>query len=163
MAKYKIREFTTERFEEVKERWRGHAGEDEFEIELSGFFDWCVAHLTKVDGDSQAFELYNTDTDACDAIIEMVDSRKGKLTKLLKLLLSPEYWDVEKNRDQLISLYIDAFVEAIKDGALKGAKDVKLYGRNDLMLSLLRSIHAHWQVEGTSAHFQGRFLTISIA
>jgi len=162
MSKYQIREFTPERLKETGQRWRGIAGEDEFDIELSGLFDWCTTHLQPTDGDSQAWELHNTDNGECDAIMEMVDSQKGTLTKLLKLFLTPKLWDVEANREAVISLYIDLFVEAIKAGALKGAKDVKLYGRNDLMLSLLRSIYAHWQIEGTKARFEGRFLTISI-
>ena len=162
MSKYKFREFTPARLSETRQRWRGIAGDDEFDIELAGLFDWCEGHLQPMAGDSQAWELHNADSGECDAILEMVDSRKGALTKLLKLFLTPRMWDVEANREAVISLYIDAFVEAIMNGALKGAKDVKLYGRNDLMLSLLRSIHAHWQVKGTNAHFEGRFLTISI-
>jgi len=163
MAKYEIRQFTRERLEEVRQRWRGIAGDDEFDIEFMSLFEWCETHIEPSEGDSQAWELYNTDTSGCDAIIDMVDSKKGTLSKLLKLFLSPVFWDVESKRDQVISLYIDAFVEVIKNGAIKGAQDVKLYGRNDLMLSLLRSIHAHWHVPGTTASFQGRFLTISLA
>lgn len=162
MAKYQIRQFTPERLEQVRKRWREIAGDDEFDIEFMGLFDWCQTHIKPSEGDSQAWELYNTDTSGCDAIIDMVDSRKGTLSKLLKLFLSPVFWDVESKREEVISLYIDAFVEVIKNGAVKGAKDVKLYGRNDLMLSLLRSIHAHWCVDGANASFQGRFLTISI-
>lgn len=162
MAKYELRQMDTNRLNEIKNRWRGIAGEDEFDIEFAGLFEWCSSHLEPKEGDSQAWELYNTDTAASDAIVELVDSSKGKLTKLLKLFLSPVFWDVEAKREEVISLHIDAFVEVIKNGVLRGAKDVKLYGRNDLMLSLLRSIHAHWKVEGTNAHFQGRFLTISI-
>lgn len=162
MAKYEIRELTPDRLIEVRDRWRGIAGDDEFDIELAGLFEWCSSHLKHQEGDSQAWELHNQDSNQCDAIVDLVASRKGALTKLLKLFLSPNLWDVESNREAVISLYVDAFIEVIKGGLLKGAKDVKLYARNDLMMSLLRSIHAYWHVEGTKAHFQGRFLTISI-
>jgi len=162
LAKYQLRQIDTHRLDEIRNRWRGIAGEDEFDIEFAGLFQWCSTHLIPQEGDSQAWELHNTDNAECDAIVELVDSKRGALTKLLKLFLSPVFWDVEARREEVISLHIDAFVEVIKNGVLRGAKDVKLYGRNDLTLSLLRSIHAHWKVEGTNAHFQGRFLTISI-
>lgn len=165
MSKYKIREFTAERLAEVRRQWAGLAGDDEFAIEMAGLFDWCATHIKKQDGDSQAWELYNQDSDRCDAIVEIVDSHHGSLSKLLKLFLTPELWDADDKREQIRALHLDAYTEVIRSGVHRGAKDVKLYGRTDLMLSILRSIHAHWPAEetGAQASFKGRWLTITLS
>lgn len=164
MSAYIIREFTKARLSQVRAQWKSVAGEDEFELELGGFFDWCEDHISPCDGDSQAWELYAEKTDSCDAIVELVDSRKGELTKMLKLFVTPEMWDVEAHRSRIVSLYVDCFTQVIAKGILQGTKNVKLYGRNDLMFSILRSLHAAWPAEETrtQAEVNGRWLTITI-
>lgn len=163
MQRYTIRKFTTDRLETVRQRWEGIAGEDEFALELSGLFQWCSTHVEPSDGDSQALELYSIDADKCDAIVEIVNGRKGKLSKLLKLFPSPSYWDATDRYPEVVALYAHTFALVIREGLVKGAQDVKLYGRNELMLSILRSLHAHWRTEqtGTTASFSGRWLTIT--
>ncbi|MFE1574437.1 hypothetical protein ACFIQG_22015 [Comamonas odontotermitis] len=164
MSKYEIRQFTKETLEAAQQRWQGLAGEDEFALEYLPFFDWCHTHMTHKEGDSQAWELFNKDTHQCDAIIDLVNSKNGALTKLLKLYVTPRLWEHNENtREQIIALYVDTFVLVIQKGLLAGAKDVKLYGRTDMMLSMLRSLHAHWAVPKTTAEFQGRFFTVSMA
>lgn len=163
--KHEIREFTTDRLKEVRQRWGQIAGSEEFAIELAPFFEWCEAHITQRSGDSHACELYNASTDSCDAIIELVNSPDVKMTKLLKLFVSPELWDVDDKRDQIVELYVNAFIKVIEAGLVKGTKNVKLYGRTGLMLSILHSIHATWPAKqtGTQASFKGRWLTITLA
>ena len=164
MSKFEIRHFSSESLELAKQRWKNYAGDDEFAIEYEPFFGWCATHITPIEEHSQAWELFNNDSQQCDAIVDIVNSKQGKLHKLLKLYVSPQYWtDTGKHRDEIIKLHIDAFVLAIQKGLLGGAKNVKLYGRSDLMLSILHSIHATWSVPNTTAEFHGRFLTISIA
>lgn len=164
MDDYKIREFTPERLEEVERTWRDLAGEDEFDIELAPFFNWCETHIEQRTGDSRAYELYNTRSQSCDAIIELVNSSNARLSKLLKLFISPEMWDVDDKREQVVNLYVSAFVQVIKTERRKGINRVKLYGRTSLMLSILHTIHSSWPAEETNsqATFEGRWLTIAL-
>lgn len=164
MNSHQIRKFTPERLHEVRNAWNSLAGEDEFEIELAPFFDWCQTHIEQHSGDSHACELHNIHTGNCDAIIELVDSPHAKLSKLLKLFISPEMWNVDDKREQVVNLYVNAFIQVIGDGWVKGAKHVKLYARTSLMLSILHTIHAKWPAERTksTATFQGRWLTLTL-
>ena len=163
MLKHEIRKFTAISLNAAKVEWRKLAGDDEFTIEYEVFFAWCTSHIEHREGDSQAWELFNVESDQCDAIIELVNGKRGALTKLLKLYVSPRFWEgVGNKRDELLNLYTDTFNLVIAKGLFGGAKDVKLYGRTDLMLGLLRSLHAHWSVDGTTAEFEGRFLKVSI-
>ena len=162
-SKYEIRGFTKSSLTAVENRWRGLAGEDEFASELAGFFQWCHTHIAPKAGDSQAHGLFNKEDESCDAIIELVETTTlGGKTKLLKLITSPHFWQsIDLDRERLITLYTWTFTLVIAKGILGKAKDVKLYARDDLMLSFLRSLHAHWDVPGTKAEFQGRFLTVT--
>lgn len=164
MKSHQIRKFTPERLHAVRSAWNTLAGDDEFEIELAPFFDWCETHIDQHGGDSHACELHNTLTGACDAIIELVDSPQAKLSKLLKLFISPEMWDVDDKREQVVNLYVNAFIQVIDNGWIKGSKHIKLYGRTSLMLSILHTIHAQWPAASTrsTATFQGRWLTITL-
>lgn len=164
MSKYQVREFDATRLAQVKHAWKGLAGDDEFALELAGLFVWSEAHIAPQSGDSRAWELYNKDNARCDAIVELVDGHDGKLTKLLKLFLSPEFWDIDAHYDRVASIYIDTFIAVIQQGLISGTRDVKLYGRSPMMLSILRSIHAAWPERevGAKAAFHGRWLTITL-
>lgn len=158
-----LREFSDQRLADVRDRWLAIAGEDEFQVELSPFFAWCATHVQPKTGDSHALELFNAKTGETDAIVEIVNAREGKLHKLLKLIVSPRLWDIDANRDEVVSLYASAFSSVIDNGIMEGVNDIKIYGRNDLMRSILRSLHAHWPQDGFGAtvKFEGRWLTFT--
>lgn len=162
MAKYKLIKFTSDSLVETKAAWEAFAGADAFDLEFSAAFEWTQAHVNEQPNDSMALCLFNTDAQRTDAIIEVVDSRKGTLTKLLKIIPTPMFWDVNNSRTEIIQLYTEAFFNVITHGGFGKSRTVKLYGRDDEMMSLLRSIHSHWAIADTSIEFQGRFLTITI-
>lgn len=163
MSKYTLIPFTAESLATARGAWEAIAGTDAFDVEYSTFFDWAGSHIVAKEHDSQAFNLSNNDAGGrTDAIVEVVASRKGALSKLLKVIPSPQFWDVSNSRQEIITLYVEVFFQVIVSRGLNGEKrTVKLYGRDDDMMSILRSIHSHWALPNTSADFEGRFLTIT--
>jgi hypothetical protein len=162
MSKYQLIPFTNETLEQARGEWEAIAGNDAFDVELSPVFVWVESHMVATPNDSVALCLWNKDIDRIDAIVEVVDSRKGQLSKLLKVIPSPKFWDTNSSRADIIQLYFEVFFNVITGGGFTASRKVKLYGRDDEMMSLLRSIHAHWAIQNSTAEFEGRFLAISI-
>lgn len=167
MAEHVLREFTADRLSTVEQDWRQLAGDDEFDSELSPMFGWCASHINHQDGDSQALELFDPVREKADAILEVVNTRQGRMTKLLKLYISPEFWGAEDDDnllDQIAELHGSAYAEVLVTGIAQGVREVKIYGRTNLMLDLLRRVHMHWNpvAAGWSTKMQGRWLAISL-
>ena len=162
MSKYKLIPFDQTSLHDARNKWEAIAGEDAFDLEFSGFFEWARNHLTQVEGDSIAFNLFNNDALRTDAIVEVVSSRKGKMSKLLKVIPSPMFWDVNNLRADIVTLYTEAFFQVLMGQGFDSSSTVKLYGRDDEMMSILRSIHSIWTVPNTKVEFEGRFLTFTL-
>jgi hypothetical protein len=165
MSKYSLIPFTPESLANAKRAWEAIVGIDAFDVEFAPFFEWAEGHIDPKEHDSRAFDLSNNDVEGrTDAIVEVVDSRKGALSKLLRIIPSPQFCDVTNSRAELVQLYTETFFQVIVAGGLHGQqRKVKLYGRDDDMMSLLRSIHSHWAVPDSSADFEGRFLAITLS
>lgn len=161
MSKYSLENFSTETLEATRSHWTALVDADAFDIELEPFFGWASNHIVYKDGDSVAFALRNNDTTFVDAIVELVESKGGNMHKMLKVVPSPAFWNLSSMRDDLIGLYVETFFEIVKKVGFKASRKIKIYGRNDEMMSLLRSIHATWAVPESKAEFEGRFLAIT--
>lgn len=161
MPKYNLVNFTNETLEETRKNWESIIDEDAFELEFGTAFTWASQHIQSVEGDSVALRLHNTDSDRTDAIVEIVSSRKGAMNKLLKVIPSPKFWDVNNQRDEIVSLYTEAFFKVITMAGFKPSNKVKIYGRDDEMLSILRSIQNIWNIKGSKVDFEGRFFAIT--
>lgn len=159
-----LREFTQARFEQVRNEWRDAAGVDEFTVELGPMFEWAEQHLSPTPGDSMVFELRNVVTDKCLAIADIVDT-ETRMSKLLKLHLTPEIWSLEGTEkvQNVALIYMSAYTCVITKGIDKRVRQVKIYGRNDFMLKVLRSLHAGWSTDdlGLHASMQGRWLVVT--
>ena len=160
MSKYKLVELTQNLIDPTKESWQSLIGEDAFSLEFGLIFDWVEAHMQAIDGDSLAKGMLNNDTGQIAAFVEIVSGRKGQMHKLLKVVPSPYFWDVTTRRLEVIELYIDVFFSVLSSHGFKSLHKVKIYGRSDEMMSLLKSIHSLWSIPGSSAEFEGRFLSI---
>ncbi len=106
--------------------------------------------------------MWNNDTLHSDAIVEVVTSRKGAMSKLLKIIPSPEFWDINNSRGSIVDIYAETFFNMITSGSFGNQRKIKLYGRDDAMMSILRSIHSNWLIEQSTAEFEGRFLAITL-
>ena len=98
-----------------------------------------------------------------DALVEVVASRKGQLSKLLKVIPSPEFWDINNSRQAILDIYTETFFNMITTGGFGKERKVKLYGRDDDMMSILRSIHGNWAIPHSKAEFEGRFLAVTLS
>jgi hypothetical protein len=99
VSKYTLTTFTSVQYTSTKASWEALAGPDAFDVELAPFFSWVETHIQPTHGDSVALQLVNQDADGrVDAIVEVVDSRRGTLSKLLKIVVSPQFWDISNSR-----------------------------------------------------------------
>lgn len=162
MSGYALIAFTQESLSAAKCCWEQITGEDAFDLELLGVFDWAATHLQQTDGDSVAFNLWNQVASRTDAIVEVVTSRNGAMTKLLKIIPSPEFWDINNSRKEIVKIYTEIFYHVITKDGFDRQRKVKLYGRDDDMMSILRSIHSIWSFSNSKAEFEGRFLAITV-
>lgn len=161
MEHYRLKPLTDELLDQIAERWKQHAGDEEFEVELGALFGICRGDL------SFAQALANSKTDEVEALLEVVDTpfgRNGSTTKLLKIVISPEYWATNSpSRTRLVEIFASAAASVIANGIGNQRDAVKIYGRTDLMLEVLRSLTEVWDTldTGWSAAMQGRWLTIT--
>lgn len=162
MPKYSLNFFTADTLADTRKRWEAIAGEDAFDLEFSNVIEWAELHLTHTEGDSVAYNLWNNDALHSDAIVEVVTSRKGAMSKLLKIIPSPEFWDINNSRGSIVDIYAETFFNQITSGSFGNQRKIKLYGRDDAMVSILRSIHSNWLIEQSTAEFEGRFLAITL-
>jgi hypothetical protein len=162
MSKYTLIPFTEDSLKDAYKKWEAIVGEDAFDLEFSPLFDWAGKHIHETAGDSQAFNLSNNDAARTDAIVEVVTSRKGLMTKLLKIVPSPQFWDINNSRNEIIQVYTEVFFNVITKRGTDQSRKVKLYGRDDEMMSILRSLHSVWAIPNSTAEFEGRFLTIAL-
>lgn len=163
---YTLRSFSRDRLSRVSREWAPLAGEEEFEVELAPVFDWCVDHLVHREGDAHALELYAPDHGDTDMILEMVNGRRGSLSKLLKVHISPRFWPAadgdEGLLDELVHAYASAFTLVIGSGMQGGFDEIKIYGRREGMFAMLKRLQSEWSLFGTewTASMQGRWLSI---
>lgn len=161
--RFELRNFTAERLAQVAEDWTGFAGQDEFEVEMGSFFEWCGTHLEHRDGDGYALELYNVTQSKTDAILDVSQVRWGTMTKLLKMHLSPEFWPVDSLAEEVLKTHAGAYATFIVSNLSDGVEEVKIYGRTNLMLSMLTTLEKYWPNynTGSAAKMAGRWLSIT--
>lgn len=168
MTRHRLNELTSERLEGIRSDWSSFAGEDEVAVELSAAFDWASQHLHEENNNSQALELRNEDTGDADAILELVTSKRGAMTKLLKVYYSPRFWGTGAGNDDvdaLADIFVGAFSEVVRRTARSGVvQEVKVYGRSDHMYEILSLIATKWvEDDSWSVAMEGRWLRLAKA
>lgn len=167
MASYELQELAAARLRLVEQAWRTIAGADEFEVELSHVVDWAASHMEPATGDSQAYALVDMSSGTTDALLEIIDSDRGRLTKLLTLFPSPAFWDVPGSvtEEMLTDLYAGAITQVLALGAnRRTVRNIKIYGRSNELRDLLTRIQGAFgsdATEGWSASMQGRWLNVA--
>lgn len=157
--RYVLRPVTTESLETIAADWEHISGSEEFQIELASAFEFARTHLDEV------LDLYDTEEGRTDAIVEIVRSDRASMSKLLKLWVSPEFWEISSTglRDRLVELHASSFVLVIDHGMNNNMDTVKIYGRTDAMMDVLRSLSVVWDTfkTGWSSRLDGRWLSIT--
>ena len=163
MTELVLRPLTTDRVSKIADEWSQQVEPDVFESELSLLFSWCSTHTEHVEGDAHAVEVFDTVAGSCEAILEIVNGKGGRMYKLLKLYLSPKYWplyDAESIAQQILALYAQTLSLVIDKATSDGFKELRIYGRTNDLLDILRSIESNWDSVAIDwdAIIQGRWL-----
>jgi hypothetical protein len=162
---YSLVDFSTITVEEVARQWRELAADaDAYEIELGPLFDFCRANSKERPGHGLMRCLRNDGTSMIDALIETVPAQLRQRTKLLKIWVSPAMWPIDDpaTRERLIRTHAAAYVAVIGEAMTSGLREVKIYGRDDMALSVLTAARDVWDGEklGWEATLQGRWLRL---
>lgn len=158
--RYVLRPVTVASLATIASDWETIGGAEEFQIELASAFEFARTHLDEV------LDLYDTKEGRTDALVEIVRSDRASMSKLLKLWVSPEFWQISSDelRDRLVELHASSFALVIDHGMNNNMDTVKLYGRTDAMMDVLRTLSAVWDTLGTtgwSSRLDGRWLAIT--
>lgn len=177
-----LRRMTADSLEMIRDQWTAIAGEDEFEVLLSSTFEGIEEDLSKV-GFNVPVHAYllaapgisrKDGVQVVDAILELTDTKRGMMTKLLTVHVSPEYigWDSDSElRSKVTSVYSKVLAYVISLGQERSSEsdhELKIYGRNNAMLELLKEVEEKWQLIDemtpefdTWAKIKGRWLEIT--
>lgn len=163
-----LRPFTAAELSATAYDWEGRAGSDEFEVELAAVFEWVATHLVPLPGDSHAIQVYNLVEGRTQAVLEMIDGRRGgraKMSKLFKIWVSPEFWPADRDpsvRSGFVDLYAGILVHVIAKGMFDGIDEIRIYARTDALMTLLETLQSKWGSLGTpwSASMEGRWFVL---
>lgn len=152
--------------DEVSTRWRAAAGEEAYEVELVLLFDFCRDNRAPRPGHGLVRGLKNTSTGSIDAILETVPSPQRNTTKLLKIWVSPEFWPVDESNtdeisDTLFNIHLNSYFCILEEATGEGLDEVKMYGRSNVSLHLLKLIEKHWNSEPSSGNKTGWLATMA--
>lgn len=166
--KHEVKPLTEADFDEIVDQWEEFAGVDEFASELK----IPLGHLLhQLKSDAKGFEstvslhsVRDKSTGDCMALVELIDSDRKGLTKILKFIISPWFWraDTEIERRALLAdVHIDTYTQVIESKLANGMQEVKVYGREDAALNILQSVHDNWpHGDRIRVQMQGRWLSI---
>jgi hypothetical protein len=171
-TKHTLRQFTDKEFSNTRLDWKKKAGEAEFASEYGVVFDWADTHREYDDaasvGNSLAYGIFSARATKACAIVDVVSHKKGRnsTTKLLKIYITPEYWDIDKHQDKVRDIFISAIIGTVELSKQVSARTVKLYGRSTQLLSLLHSLHVYMhdnkaELPGVTVAMKGRWLEIA--
>lgn len=145
MKNYELKQFTPKTLASTRRDWEHVAGKDAFATEYGLVFEWTEKHIDYANGhnDSLAYGMFAPRAQKAVAIVEVIQrkvARKG-LTKMLKLWITPEYWDAAASRKEIAHVMLSAMQGTLLLSKNNQSKTVKIYGRNEQMLSVLHTVH----------------------
>ncbi|MFV5215664.1 hypothetical protein ACLIIZ_18230 [Azonexus caeni] len=166
---YSTVKVTPQILEDTRRVWELTVGADEFASEYGALFDWIGAHINyqSAGGESLVYALVQEGAKVASAFIDVVASgHRGGLTKLLKIIITPQFWNVAEHQNQIVMIYVDAIKGAFDLSSQNNSSTFKIYGRTDPLLSLLHSIRlAIIKDAGVDSNvrvdMEGRWLVVS--
>lgn len=164
-----IRELDRAAFDPIITDWKQVAGPDEFNSELKIPLEHLLALLKprELAGDPQSaiISVLDSSTDECVALVELIDAERKGLTKILKFILSPKFWNLEDHEERkniLANIHTDTYTQVIESKLGNGTQEVKVYGRDDLSLGILKSVHDMWpNGDRIAVKMAGRWLSVT--
>ncbi len=159
--------FDEQTLEDTRQNWTAFAGSHSvFALECGPIFDWMEERLGEEKTlETVAYGLFESGYTTAAAIVEVVNSAKtkGPMIKMLKVLVSPQFWDTVANRQEVLNIFIGAIAGCVNLSVKKKTKILKLYGRTNELLSVMMDIHTRLvssPINGISATIEGRWLVL---
>lgn len=164
--------FSPESLLETEEAWKQISGDEVFTTELKPVFEWASQHIDYGSNEhieSKAYGLFGSDDGPAEALIEVVSRRIGVqpgITKLLKIIVSPDYWNDGKKRGEIVRVFLSAITGTIKISEDVRGGVIKLYGRSNALLDLLTlvcsALSKDEEKTGIQCRMHGRWLEIRV-
>lgn len=165
-AHWEIRLIDDVLLREIQSAWEGEAGADEFQAELGMVFSGIADDLGRKHISNEYLVLEENGTPR--AVLELIDTKRGAMTKLLSLHLSPTYWD-NPTHNMVAEVYSASIISVLAVGkerasrSIADAHEVKIYGRNRELLDILRAINDNWTpTPPIEVSMAGRWLSVTI-
>ncbi len=171
---YQFKGFTAESFRSTEEAWISSSenlGIPSIDFEKS--LEYALARLDyESNKDSYVYGIFPADSDEAVALVDVIYSTKVKDTgwiKMLNVTFNPVYSEIDpSSNDGKFEEKIDIYAETIS-GTISltnhhQAKIVKLFGRNDSLMSLFHALNYHLKKLDKSpmqSKIEGRWLVIS--
>jgi hypothetical protein len=158
--------FTPKTLKQTMENWSAHAGDEAFSLELGPMFGWIGERLkSKMQAETAYYGLFEGADPFAVAVVEVITTpkTKGPMIKMLKVIISPQFWDTVTYRKEVLLVFSGAITGCINLSVKRGSKVLKLYGRNNELLSVMIELHTELSkhpIAGLSASIQGRWLVL---
>lgn len=171
-----LQKFDAQKITETNSAWLNSA--DSFgmpTLDYEVILSWLVNHVNyDVQYKSLAYGVFIDGSDEAEAIVDVVYTKRPGpdvgWIKMLQVWFAPKYSPAELQKDnQKLELILDIYTEAIRGTILLTAthiaRVIKLYGRDESLLSLLFALKErmsstkHFQ-EALKAKMEGRWLVI---
>lgn len=166
---YSTQKLTNESLDATRAAWALTVGDDVFISEFGALFEWIESHMnydSPPETGSLAYAIVDDGFNTASAFIEVVGSNtRGGLTKLLKVFVTPQYWNIAEHQNEVVNIFIAAIQGAVAISSDNCSKTIKIYGRTDSLLSLLHTIHVSIMSnekvnQAVTASVKGRWLEI---
>lgn len=174
MKKYKIAQFDAAKYEATKEDWLDSSESLGIpDLDYVKQIEWVERHMDyQAQGDSFAYGLFDEDSDVAVATVDIVYTRRAAndgWLKMLQLFMAPRYAPSivsasPQALSEILEIYSSAIIGTVELTGTHPARTVKLYARNDNLMSLLAGVQQRLSASslpGVKCNFEGRFLVIS--
>lgn len=167
---YRIQQIDSATLESTRKAWELAVGVEEFASEFGAIFEWIDGHYDYAEprGNSLAYAIVEDGQQIAAAFVDIVSTNtNGGLTKLLKVFITPHFWDAEQHEVEIVQIFVAAIngVVAISNG--NKSRILKIYGRTNSLFNLLENIHGSIMADADLQHLftssiKGRWLEIAV-
>ena len=167
LTNYELIDFSPSDLEEVESQWRSVAGDEVFQLECAPLFTWAAANIERRQGYGHARGLRNLSTGYVDAILETTTSPQLRMTKLIKVVVGPDFWITDDPDDdevaELVRTHAACYGTVLGDAEREEFREVKIYGREPFSFSMLKRVQQGWDstTTGWDARMKGRWLSLT--
>jgi len=172
---YEIKQISKELLEQTEKAWQLVVGVEEFASEFQAIFEWIGSHIDYDETcvNSRAYAIVDDGQKVASGFVEIVSTKpsggkaNGRLTKLLKVFVSPQYWEIAEHRGEVSAIFMAAINGVVKISEVNHSKTIKIYGRTQSLLDLLIVIDKLISSDAAAKEFittciKGRWLEISV-